>query len=322
MNDMRKKLVWILSALLTLLFLFIAITRLEWRSFISLIKGFEVKYLIGATIVYFFSYVIRALRIRFLIRSSSISFRKILSISLLHNFFNRILPARTGELSLLYLLYKYSEVPIRDSSPILIILRIYDLIASLMLISIAGLALYSKVFSFVSIFIFLSLLILIAFFPVTILSCFNKLLLRMNFNNKYTSKLFDLFKYYINHMTYLQSWGVRFFLLITSLLIWILIILFFIFLMLGLDFYKNFWDTVFATSIANFSWILPINGIGGFGTMELGWVAAFGILNYSIDEVLKVAIFVNICAFLCTIIFTTYPIIILGFGRKKGIEFH
>lgn len=318
----KKIFLWLVSVLVTVLMVIYTGYQIDWKVITSL--QVEAPYFLLASVVYLFSYVIRSFRIHYFLKHNPVSLLKLLSISLLHNLYNRILPARTGELSFLYLLKRHSLVSLRDSSSILVVLRIYDLIASMVLLSFSAIFVYLDNFTYlISLVIITGFFIYIGFFPLSLLKFIRLIVSKLRGKRKkiYTEKFYDLLGYYIINLQYLHNWMTRLFLLGISLVIWVFVGILFILLMKGIGSYKDLWDTIFATSIANFSWILPINGVGGFGTMELSWVSAYRLLNYETDQILVTAIIINAFTFLCTIIFAVFPLIHLRGRESHEIDY-
>ena len=72
-------------------------------------------------------------------------------------------------------------------------------------------------------------------------------------------------------------------LIMVSLTIWLLMYYFNFLIVRAMNINLNFLLVVFATSFAIFTTVLPIQGMGGFGTLESGWVIGFITVGLSKD---------------------------------------
>ena len=53
-------------------------------------------------------------------------------------------------------------------------------------------------------------------------------------------------------------------------------------------------QVVFASTISNFTFILPISAFGSLGTFEAGWTIGFILLGLSKDMALPIGLFTNL----------------------------
>jgi len=101
-----KTLVFFILSSSLLVFL---VSRLELRRTLETLSEADPAMLVYASLAYVLSNYFKSLRYQVMLRDLSISTPKMFAISGYQNFFNQILPARTGELTLVYYLNPSGE---------------------------------------------------------------------------------------------------------------------------------------------------------------------------------------------------------------------
>jgi uncharacterized membrane protein YbhN (UPF0104 family) len=118
---------------LTGIALFIAFVALiefyfGWRNLLAPWRALPYSLLFLAIILTFFTYWVRAMRLYDYFRDEMRgAFAACLKLMLLHNFFNNLLPMRTGEVSFPILMKRYFDVPLMRSTPALLWFRVLDM---------------------------------------------------------------------------------------------------------------------------------------------------------------------------------------------------
>src|SRR6056297_154133 len=84
--------------------------------------------LLLACLLYFASNFFKALRFIVIMKDIHVGLFNMFSIVSFHNFFNQVMPARTGELTLIYYLKKIGNVKATKGLHSLIVVRIFDMI--------------------------------------------------------------------------------------------------------------------------------------------------------------------------------------------------
>ncbi|MHC1566235.1 MAG: lysylphosphatidylglycerol synthase transmembrane domain-containing protein, partial [Candidatus Syntropharchaeia archaeon] len=121
----------IFAIVLTVVLVAILVSQIDIQSVSEVVSNIEPLYLFIGFFLYLCTYFFRALRFRTLISSKKPNLRDFFAIVSIHNLANSILPARTGELSYIYLMKKFHDVPLGEGIATLIIARIFDGIAIL-----------------------------------------------------------------------------------------------------------------------------------------------------------------------------------------------
>lgn len=296
----------VLSIAIPLLFIVILYFYIDFNYFFEKVQNVEAKYLFLSFAMLFGAYFFRIAR--FMILFSTKSVGKLFGISTLHYFFNRIMPARSGEATLPVLLKKYLNISYSKGITGLVFLRLIDFYGIILILVLASLrisvvgfqpiiitSLKALTFLLIIISVFLFLL------PKTGVKILSGLLLWIAGMLK--QKLKDkLLKYvqaldtFIHEMPALYVPGI----VLMSFGSWLLIYLYYYFIILSFGLPFTFPEVTFASSISNLTLILPLSAVGNIGTFEAGWTAGFALLGMEAEEAVQIGFFSNIYATIIT----------------------
>lgn len=227
-------------------------------------------------LIYIITYIFRAIRFYVLLNKKNnkqISLSKLFSIVCLHTFIGNIVPFRIGELSFLYFAKK-EGIPLKKSGPSLVLARVLDGLAVLLLFTILSFLIEIPevaVLRYWALAIFLIVLakvILIVYkggwfkkiFKILTLNKLKKLSVLVD-------KVIDSFSYYKDKKTLLAAFSV-------SILLWISLLSAFYIVVnphLNLSYSAVMLGLIFPSVVA----ILPIQGFAGAGTTEGGFIIGF-----------------------------------------------
>ena len=262
---------------------------------------------------YFLLTFIRALRIKLLV-NNKISIRNLFAIALVNNLVINILPFRTGELSLPVLLKKYAGVEKKEGLLLLFYLRIIDTITILTFFIIIVLLFSGNIIqlrgaSYIPILLLLSFLFLVLLKIDKIISIAGKLVKKRNhyesLNNIADSidKLSLVYKFYKSRIKEIS---------VLSILIFATLIFVFGFVLRAYPIDLSYVDVIMISLIIIIITSLPVNGIAGIGTVELG-ISSFLIL-LGINKDLSVSVAFNY--------HFIYLIFIIFFGSLSFLYLH
>lgn len=318
-----KKIVRIgLSVIISLSFFLYVTFKIDWRLFATQLRDINYGFLLAGVASYFLNYVLRAFRLKILVSSADIPFRDLLSINFLHNFYNRILPARLGDFSLIYLLNQFTREKVNAGVRIFLFVKFYDLLMALVLLAFSYTMIYGLDYIGTGIWLVSIFVLLPCIFPSFVLQIPIRLIARFE-KWKFLKKIRSELVQWLAETKKLETIRIRACLLGSSFGIWALIVVLFYLLMLSIGGTYGIKDTLFATTLANFSWVLPINGVGGFGTMEISMAYAFSLRGHEFGQVLLSALYINVVVFMTTILFAIVPYIkLLGKGRSRNETHH
>ncbi len=235
--------------------------------------------------LYTCSYIFRSWRFHILIHKE-VSIRDMFHIECVHNMMNNLLPARTGELSYIYLLKTEQKKTTGEGLATLIIARIFDFI----IISVFFLLffLFTKNlltdFSFlikigiIFLFSMIAVLLGLLFYGKAFLRKFRYWADYINFKkfragDYITKKSEETIEYFEKFKT--GPIGMHTSVILLSIGIWIATYSLFYVLAVSMGINLEPVQILFASSFSVFSTVLPIQGIAGFGTMEGAWALGF-----------------------------------------------
>lgn len=304
---MNKRLYKIIFRLLLSVIIFIAIFKfVNINDVVELFSKISIISILAYLIIYFFVYYMRALRFHYL-TEKKISILKWILISFIHGLYNRILPARSGEVSLLYYAKKIGNIEIINSLNILLVSRLSDLISVIILFlaalitSPSALNVYPKVIIISLILILVVLFILIKKLKTILelsISISSWILRKLKLFNKLQKKLSNISTDSIikfSNKSLLQVF-------IFSMIQWIFLYFLFFIILKDINNELSLSYVIIGSAYANISNLIPISAVGGFGTMEAGWVLGFTILGVSKIYALSTGFITNIITFIITVI--------------------
>ena len=123
----KQTLAKILATVITVILVAILLSQISIGDITKTLTDIEPSYIIVGFVLYIFSYFFRALRFRILL-NKKLSIKDLFSIVCVHNMANNILPARTGEVSYVYLSKKLHNVSVGEGVASLAVARMFDFI--------------------------------------------------------------------------------------------------------------------------------------------------------------------------------------------------
>jgi uncharacterized protein (TIRG00374 family) len=255
----------------------------------SMIKNADVLLLAAACMVYFISNFFKMLRFRVMLKDCRIPLFDLYTITSYHNFYNQIMPARTGELTFVYYLKKIGKADISKGLHILVVARIFDFIVI-------------SAFFICSILLFFgsrtSMAIIVAavvFFVISIVALFNlkwimilfrRIFLTLTRNerlqrHRIVAKIRGTLDLVVNEFFEFKTAQFVPALALTSILTWgALYFLFYVAIRsFGIDI--GLIQSVAGSTGGVLTNVLPINSFGSFGTLEAGWTGGFILVGMS-----------------------------------------
>jgi glycosyltransferase 2 family protein len=296
--------------------------------------------LILALAIMLLSNLFRAYRKNILVGSDRIGMGDMFLIAMIRNAFNMVLPARTGELSYVYILTHRFQFPLEIGISTLMVALIFDLVIVFTLIIVAVIIVGISSFSIPPVSVVLisiillgtSLLILLYLSKIIdfILIVYRKILkglkVRENrFIYRIYIKLFDI----NNNLKIIRGRKIYWKVYLSSIAIRVLkftsyyLIIHAILMPLGYSFSSlNYWVILLATAAAEISAVLPTHAFAGFGTYEGAFALAAIPLGFVKGSEITVGFAYHIVVLLFTVILGIISMIIISmpFYRVKISE--
>lgn len=281
----RKTTSIIFAAIVTMVLVAALLSQIKITDVIDTLASIDPLYLIIGFVLYVLSYFLRALRFHILL-NRDVGIRNLFNIVCVHNMVNNILPARTGELSYIFLLKNYHNKKAGEGVATLFVARVFDFIAiSLLFIISASMiqelpemimkGVWMTAFFTVLIIIFL---ISLSYFGESFLNLARRFFRRFNLEKKYfVDYLLRKMKETVESFEKIKNNGniTVIALIILSFGLWLSLYSINYTLITAININLSFFVVLLGSTFAVFTTILPIQGIGGFGTMEGGWAAGF-----------------------------------------------
>ncbi len=264
------------------------------------IIGIDKTYLIIALSILLVSIFLRTYRKKILVGSDRISMTDMFLVVLIRNAFNMVLPARTGELSYVYVLQRKFKFPLEIGVSTLMIVLIFDLVIvfSLIVISVIVVLINKFSSSYLAVVliaaVLLVILLLVLFYLSRvigfILMIIEKILARYRIGKNRAvravyKKMVDINK----NIEIIQKRRIYWKVYLSSIVIRVLkfgsyyMMIYAILKPEGYTFRElNFWIIFLAVVAAEISAVLPTHALAGFGTYEGAFLLVLGVLGFKI----------------------------------------
>lgn len=268
------------------------LAEVDLSEIIVTLQGINPLYIILGFVFYLASHVFRATRFYFLL-GKEIKMVDLFSIVCVHNFVNNIFPAKTGELSYIYLIKRLHNKSLSQGAATLGVARLFDL-ATILIIFILSISLIQDVpveFKLslwivgIPCALLLVVLFLILFSSNFIYSVFFKVFEWFKVSETRAGNLIlSKFKEIIQNVSEMRSSCVLFPTMISSILIWSMGYLIVFFLLVGMHIHLPFSKVIIAVTVVMVASILPIQGVMGFGTTETIWTTVFVLMGVPLNS--------------------------------------
>jgi uncharacterized protein (TIRG00374 family) len=298
----------ILSLVVTAIVIALLLQVAKPAEIAQLLRGARPGYIALALGFYASAYLFRAWRIRQFDFLSAIPLPRLLRIVTAHGFFNHVLPARSGELTFIYFLRRYEDVEIGRGAGVLVLVRVYDylamslcLFAALLLHrlghtgeSIAGEGL---LIGAAGVLFLLVLAAGLGLRPLwgALMALWNRHVSPARWAQR---RVFQTLGRWGGEVkVVLQSAGDVAFLariLFFSILVWVGLFGTYWALLQSVIMGYSLAEVVIGSTGAALGSVLPINAIGSFGTLEVGWAAGFALVGMPIEDGVATSLLVHV----------------------------
>ncbi len=265
------------------------LNRLDIARTIEAFRGASFSLLGLSSLLYALSNLFRSIRFGVLLGDARVGGMDLFAITGYHNFFNQVLPARTGELTFVYYLKRIGGVDISKGLHALLVARVFDfiIVAAFFVCSIiihygwrtsmllAGTGIFFFIVSIVSLFY-------LKWIVIASRVVFERAMRLVRLREK------PLVKNVLSKVAEVEDefagFDTRRFipaLAFTSLLVWSALYLFSYVTINAFGVDMNFMQSVAGATGAVLVNVLPINSFGSFGTLEAGWTGGFVLVGMS-----------------------------------------
>ena len=281
-------------------------------------------WLAASFLLYTLSNLCKSARYSIMLRESGVTQTKMFAITAYQNFFNQILPARTGELTLIYYLKK-SGGAVSKGLHVLIVTRIYDLIiVAVFFLSSAVLFWGSRVNTglLVAGCIALAASIASLFFLKWIVEYGWKFFLlvarkmslsKLGIVRKLTAKLEPVVHEFSDYRTARQIPA----LVLSSIAVWSVLYCFAYATIRAFNVQIGFLANVVGNTGQVLANVLPVNSFGSLGTLEAGWAGGFLLVGMSKQDAVTTAFGYHIITFAAAALIAALCWAIFRSGKRK-----
>lgn len=305
-----KTLGLIISILLAVLILPFLLSQIDLNLLFETFSIINPIYIFLAFFSYSSTYFLRTLRFCILI-NREIKFLDMFKIVCLHNMLNNLLPARTGELSFIYLLKKFHNKNVEKGFAILITARVFDCLSILLLFLISAFLLgFGLEMIFFIFFVSFSVLAVLFF------KFIRKLNTDVYIANGFFSPIFKIIKRITDGFRSINLKKPELLkVMLLTLLIWIFQYLTVQLILKSISLDITLLKAIFGSTFAIITTILPIQGIAGFGSFEGGWTFGFILTGHSKDLAIISGFLFHISILIYSLTLGIFPTIYLIFSH-------
>ena len=312
--------------IISLALVWFLLTRITFEDVKTVLSKVQPIYIVIGIVIYIFAYLFRALRFHILL-GRKVRVKDLIVIVSVHNLMNKILPARTGELSFIYLLKKY-DINLEERIATLVIARIFDfiMIACFFLFSVLFLRDLPTIVAGAFWIIAICLLILVILLGSLLYrgESFKKYIggiaiqLRID-RFKITNKILKIVEDTILSFKIIRSRKIIAKTGALTCIIWILMFILYFMYTQAFHIELGMFEIVVIVSFMALLPLLPFYAVGGFGTTEV--TITIFLVAFGVDE--KIAIVtsfgIHLIAIMYTVILGLIGSAILGLKkRRKG----
>ncbi len=311
----KQTLLKLAAIILTITLVAILLSQINAGDVMDMLAKIKPAYLVIGFILYAISYFFRALRFHILL-NKEVGIKELFSIVSVHNMALNIFPARSGELSYIYMLKKRHDKNIGEGAASLLAVRMFDIISiSIIFFALALLAHDIPDFMVKAIPIVGLLLLFIVSILLTFMYQCSKFVANIR-NISIYLKLNELefIKYIFRKLDEMALCFERihrseFILsLLISLMLWLTLYSINYLLAFAMGINLQIESIFLASTILFMIWILPIQGIGGFGTFEGSWAVSFMAVGVAKEAAISSGFLMHIFGIFCLLI-----LFIIGF---------
>lgn len=280
-----RKVPLFISIVVTLALLYVLLRQASVTQIVSAFGSISIWTVALGFALYLLVQLFRSLRSWFLLQGK-VPVSELFSITCVHNAMVNALPARTGELSYVYLLKKSGQ-SVGTGVGTLALARIFDLLAMGILFALAAVlvsdlpdfVLQARLPALIFVAVVVLLLLLMVVFSTQTVLVLNAVVKLLGLKgNKVATWVLAKAEETLHSLHVVKSWKPVVGALSCSIGVWLLLFTVNFLIFSGIGVTQSFVLVVLASSVSSLLSSLPIQGIAGFGTTEAFWtIALIGI---------------------------------------------
>ncbi|MBN1187223.1 MAG: flippase-like domain-containing protein [Bacteroidales bacterium] len=303
----------LLSGLFTALLIAVILYFVSLADLVQALSLVGYKFIIIGFFLHLVTYFIRTILLYFFLGTNSMTFKYLLSIHFIQNFFVHLIPASLGEFSFPILLK--DKVKMSASISALLITKISIMVGLLFLFVISIYIIFKDQIHFgigISSIITLSII----FISLIFIRIHKK-----NLKNQFLQKINSAFiTLKLSVKRDLRKFRDVKFCILFIMLIFVSnlsLAYFYITILKGMGINLNFWQSIFISTLGISFLILPFKSFGGFGTSEGSWAVGMVLIGFDKTIGIQTGFVTHVFALLNVLILLIIGIVLLIHEKRK-----
>jgi uncharacterized membrane protein YbhN (UPF0104 family) len=283
------------------------LSQIDPMEVVALCRRVDLRWGLAGAICFAGTYLFRAVRFRVLLAEGQTTLGRMYSVACVHGMLNHILPVRVGELSYLYLVRRVFDVSLGEAAVSLLVARLFDYVVVALIFVVAAVRILPTLSGAVTWYLGgaagLALLALILLLLARRVSGWlrGRAVGGSRGGRGARAALLDWFEAKLSEtdkgLERTSQGIVRIRTVLSSLLVWIGVFGTFFCFLRGLGFVATAWFAIVGSTFAVLTSVLPLSGIGSFGTLEAGWTAGFLLIGFTKEEAIASGFAVHLLVF-------------------------
>jgi uncharacterized membrane protein YbhN (UPF0104 family) len=294
----RQTLIYIISAILSVALLAYLLWNLDWEILRVAFADIRWGWLAVALLAYLINIFLRALRFRNLIYSRPVQWLELVPVSALHNILMYLMPAKTGDVTYIFLAKDRLDVSLTEGTATLFAARFYDfsVVAALMAVLLPLSRDEIPDWIFIPAMLFCGL-VLLATLGVLLFLKFQKpnhedTEAQRKSNNGFRgsmSRWFKIWEKFIAGLREIQQHGAHGRVALLTAGIWLCVYSNFYFATKSMGLPVAFYHIAIISMVMIPLTLLPLQGFANLGTHEIGWTSVLVAFDYPYKTALAIA---------------------------------
>ena len=291
---------------------------LDWEGAYGLLVAAEPAWLLAALVAFIANYWLRTWRIRWLLAQESMPFLRLLGVTSLYGMFNYLMPAKSGEISFLYLVRRHVGVAVSQGAAGLIIARFFDLATLALFLPAAVFAFHDRLPSW---------LVGASAAYCALVGAAGLVLARLVNGTRtgppparppavvgWGQRLAGAVRALLEGLRAIHRRGQYARLWLVTAGIWGCIYANLYAIVASLGYEPDLLELVVLSMFLVPMTLLPVQGLANVGTHEAAWIAAFAIFGYPMSESLSIAVTSHVVLFVLVVALDAVGSLLLATG--------
>ena len=323
-RGLRHRLGIFASALVGVGLIVVLLSFIDPRTIIMLCSQLDPRWGLAGALCYGATYLFRAARFQVLLAERRTAIGRMYSVACVHGMLNHLLPMRFGEVSYLYLVRRAFGVSLGEAAVSLLVARLFDYMVVSTIFMIAAVRVLPELPGGVGWYLvgaaaLAALAVLGLILAVRLshrLQTWGARIRQerrrgvLSWVGQKLDEVARAFDSASRARVYMRVLGL-------SVLVWGGVFGTFYCLLRGLGFGVSPWLAIVGGTFAVLTSVLPLSGVGSFGTLEAGWTAGFLLIGFEREQAIASGFAVHLLLFAMVILLGLVGAAAIAVGRKR-----